>query len=61
MRGQYRKVNGSDPSGVSRRFLAYVRVINDVTRQETSRRNNGRDHARHMPAPRAIPDEVPAH
>ncbi len=61
MRSQYREVNGGDPSGISRRFFADVHVISDVANQETGRRNHCRDHARHMAAPCAMPDEVPAH
>jgi hypothetical protein len=61
VRRQYREVNCRDPSRVSRRFFADVRVINDVTRQETSRGSHCGDHARHVPAPGAMPNEVPAH
>jgi len=61
MRSQYRKVNGGNPSRVSRRFFADVHVISDVANQEKGRRNHGCDHARHMTPPRAMPDEVPAH
>ena len=59
MRSQYRKINSGNPSRVPRRFFADVRVINDVARQKTSRGNHSRDHARHVPAPCAMPDEVP--
>jgi hypothetical protein len=61
MRSQYREVNGSDPPCVPRRFFAYTGMIDNVARQETSRGNHGRDHAGHVPAPRAMTDEVPAH
>ena len=36
VRCQYRKVNCGDPPGVSRRFFADVRVVNNITRQETA-------------------------
>jgi hypothetical protein len=61
VRSQYRKVNSGEPPCVSRGFFADIRVINDVARQETDRGSDGGDHARHMPAPRATPNEVPAH
>ena len=61
MRREYRKVNRSKPAGVSRRFLANADMISDVADQKADRGDQGRDHAQHMAAPRATPDEVPAH
>ena len=34
-------------------------MISDVANQEKDRRENGYDHAHHVTAPRAAPDEVP--
>ena len=59
MRGKDRKVDPRDPAGVSGRFLANVRMINDVTNQKTDRRGEGYDHAYHVTAPSAAPDEIP--
>ena len=59
MRGQDWKVNRGDPAGVSGRFLADARMISDVTNQKTDRRQEGYDHAHHVTAPRAAPDEEP--
>ena len=61
MGSQHREVNRGEPPGVSRRFLADVRMISDVANEKTDRRGQGRDHARHVTAPRAAPDEIPAH
>jgi len=59
VRGEDRKVNRRDPAGVSGRFLANARMISDVADQKTDRREESYDHARHVTAPRAAPDEVP--
>ena len=59
MRGQDRKVNPREPAGVSGRFLANARMISDVANQKTDRRDEGYDHADHVTAPRAAPDEIP--
>ena len=59
VRGQDRKVHRREPAGVSRRFLANARMISDVANQKTDGRNEGYDHAHHVTAPRAAPDEVP--
>ena len=59
MRGKDGKVNPRDPAGVSRRFFANARMISDVANQKTDRREKGCDHAYHVTAPRAPPDEVP--
>ena len=59
VRGQDRKVNAREPTGVSGRFLANARMISDVADQKKDRRNEGYDHARHVTAPGATPDEVP--
>ena len=59
MRGQDRKVNTRDPAGISGRFLANARMISDVADQKTDRREQSRDHAYHVTAPRPAPDEVP--
>jgi hypothetical protein len=59
VRGEDRKVEPRDPAGVSGRFLANTRVISDVADQKTNRREQCCDHARHMAAPRAAPNEVP--
>ena len=59
MRGKDRKVNPRDPASVSGRFLANPRMISDVPDQKTNRRGEGYDHAHHVTAPRAAPDEVP--
>ena len=59
MRGQDRKVNPRDPAGVSGRFLANARMISDVANQKTDRREEGHNHAHHVTAPRAAPDEIP--
>ena len=61
MRGQDRKVNPRDPAGVSGRFLAHARMISDVANQKTDRREESCDHAYHVTAPGAAPDEVPPH
>ena len=34
-------------------------MIRDVANQKTDRREESRDHAHHVTAPRAAPDEVP--
>ena len=34
-------------------------MISDVANQKTNRRKKGCDHAHHVTAPRAAPDEVP--
>jgi len=60
MRSEHREVKRGKPAGVSRRFLADPRVISYVSNQKTKRRNQSRDHAHHVTAPRAAPDEVPA-
>jgi len=36
-------------------------MVSDVADQKANRGNQGRDHAYHMTAPRAAPDEVPPH
>ena len=59
VRGQDRKVNPREPAGVSGRFLANARMIGDVANQKKNRRDEGYDHAHHVTAPRAVPDEVP--
>ena len=59
VRGQDGKVDFRDPAGVSRRFLANARMISDVANQETDRGNEGYDHAHHVTAPSAAPDEIP--
>jgi len=59
VRGKDRKVNARDPAGVSRRFLANARMISDVANQKTDRREEGYNHAHHVTAPSAAPDEVP--
>ena len=59
MRGKDGKVNPRDPAGVSRRFFANARMISDVANQKTDRRGEGYDHAQHVTAPGAAPDEVP--
>ena len=59
VRGQDRKVNPRDPAGVSGRFLANARMISDVANQKKDRREESYDHAHHVTAPRAAPDEVP--
>ena len=59
MRGEDRKVNPRDTAGVSRRFLPNARMISDVPNQKTDRRREGYNHAHHVAAPRAAPDEVP--
>ena len=61
MRGQDRKVNPREPAGVSGRFLANARMISDVANQKTDRREEGHNHAHHVTAPRAAPDEAPTH
>ena len=61
MRGKDRKVDASDPAGVSGRFLANARMISDVANQKTDRREEGYNHAHHVTAPRAAPDEIPSH
>ena len=59
VRGQDRKVNTREPAGISRRFLANARMISDVANQKKDRRYEGYDHAHHVTAPGAAPDEVP--
>ena len=59
VRGQDWKVNRGDPAGVSGRFLADARMISDVANQEKDGRTEGYDHAHHVTAPCAAPDEVP--
>ena len=59
VRSQDRKVNRREPAGVSGRFLANARMISDVANQKKDRREESYDHAHHMTAPRAAPDEVP--
>jgi len=59
MGGQHRKVDPSDPAGVSGRFLANARMISDVANQKTERRGEGYDHAHHVTTPRAASDEIP--
>ena len=59
MRGQDWKVDPRDPASVSGRFLANARMISDVANQETDGGNEGYDHAHHVPAPGAAPDEIP--
>ena len=59
MRSQERKVNRREPAGVSGRFLANARMISDVANQKKDRRDESYDHAHHVTAPRAAPDEVP--
>ncbi len=61
MRSEHGKVNRSEPAGVSGRFLADAGMISDVANQKAERGDQGRDHAYHVTAPRAAPDEVPAH
>ena len=57
--GKDRKVNRRNPPGVSRRFFANPRMISDVANQKTDRREESCDHAHHVTAPGATPDEVP--
>ena len=59
MRGKDRKVDPREPAGVSGRFLADARMISDVANQKTNRRGDGYDHAHHVTAPSAAPDEIP--
>ena len=59
VRGKDRKINRRDPAGVSGRFLANARMIRDVANQKTDRREESCNHAHHVAAPRATPDEVP--
>ena len=59
MRGKDRKVNPRDPADVSGRFLANARMISDVANQKTDRREKSCDHAYHVTAPGAAPDEIP--
>lgn len=60
MRGQHRKVEASDPTGVSGRFLANSRMVREVASEKTDRRSESDDHARHVTAPGATPDEIPS-
>ena len=60
VRSQDRKVNRREPAGVSGRFLANARMISDVANQKKDRRDESYDHAHHVTAPHASPDEVPA-
>ena len=59
VRSEHGKVNRGDPAGVSGRFLANARMISDVANQKTDRREEGYNHAHHVTAPGAAPDEVP--
>ena len=59
MRSQDREIDACDPAGVSGRFLTHARMISDVANQKKDRRDEGYDHARHVTAPGAAPDEVP--
>ena len=59
MRGQNGKVDPRNPARISGRFLANARMISDVANQKTDRREEGYDHAHHVTAPGAAPDEVP--
>ena len=61
MRREYWKVNRRKPTGVSGGFLANASMVSDVAGQKENRGDQGRDHAYHMTAPSAAPDEVPAH
>ena len=60
VRSEHGKVNRSEPAGVSGRVLADAGVVSDGANQKAERGDQGRDHAHHMAAPRAAPDEVPA-
>ena len=59
VRGQDRKVDRREPAGVSGRFLPNACMISDVANQKKDRRAEGYDHAHHVTAPGAAPDEVP--
>lgn len=38
-----------------------MRMISNVPDEKTDRREDGCDHAHHVPAPLAAPDEIPPH
>ena len=38
-----------------------MRMVSDVTGQKKGRRNHRSDHAGHVAAPRAVPDQIPTH
>ena len=59
MRGKHRKVDPREPAGVSGRFLANARMISDIANQKTNRRGERYDHAHHVTAPSAAPNEIP--
>ena len=59
VRSQHRKINGSDLACIAGRFFTDLCVVRDVADQKKDRRNDGYDHAYHVTAPGAAPDEVP--
>lgn len=60
VRDQDRKINPGDQSSVTGGFFAFVQMINDVADEKTARRDEGRDHARHVLTPQPAPDQKPA-
>lgn len=61
MADQHGEIDGRDrsTSGKVRRSFADMRVVNQVTCQETARGDYGNDHARYVGPPGAAPDQVP--